>query len=309
MQASPEVSTRIRDVFLNVGATLTCEKCKEHYRTYEPAFGDMEASDPKLALQWLQTLRGAIQKRVEQEIPDAKNTTANNPQSQPPESTKKPFRSCLPTPAAHVFGPWKTINNHTPAALASQNRAMEAALSADPLSACQLDPLVPSSKQPHPCEWMPHVWYMLRGAALQARPDLPLEQQQNLILFFRNLDAVLPSSKTYRKLYKGFFAASPFSVEEATCAEKAIAWLEHVRIDMGFPLAFPPTNACRDLPGIPRTPISVYGPCNLVFSETAKTRACLQAAIEGALKSTHLNRGKEDCGCSAKPPKYAPPMF
>lgn len=304
LQANRSTSNQLQLVFRHFATAIPCKKCKEHYAAYEPAFGQREGVDPRRALEWIQTLRAAIQRRVDIEASEA---IPDSPVRPPP--TK--YRSALPKPAVAVYGSTHIQSNHSPQAIQRQQAAIDAALNTTPPST-QIDALVPSSKRPSSCEWMPHVWYTLRGAALQARPELTLLECENLKILFKNLDAVLPCSDACRKAYVRFYETAPFGDEQALDPVKAMKWLEQVRTALHEELqdGLSPSKApMAPKAGRPRMPSSVFGPCLVGSNDTIENESQIRKAIQQALVATENNHKKGDCGCSAKMKEIQRPSF
>jgi hypothetical protein len=88
----------------------------------------------------------------------------------------------------------------------------------------QLVPNVPSSNAPPIPEWAGKYWYMLRTAALQARPTLTADEISQLVGFFASLNIVTPCEKC-RGHYHADWQSDPFTASHAIDPARALDWV------------------------------------------------------------------------------------
>lgn len=88
---------------------------------------------------------------------------------------------------------------------------------------------VPSSNAPPIKEWADHLWYTIRNAALQARPDLTDAEAALLVAHMESYIVVTPC-KDCRKHYADDWATHPFTLAHARDATKAMSWTEELRL-------------------------------------------------------------------------------
>ena len=201
---------RTLSLFSHFGYGLPCDTCKNHYfRNLEALpFGDVEASRPAAAVEWVQSLRRVIQASLDE-----------------------------------AAGRVDDTGLHSKAANARRLCAIATALDASPSdSRCKaLDPLVPTSREPPHAEWTPAVTYVLYTAALQARPRRGAHAEQQptlaagLAAFFLAFPACFPCglcAEIYALHWNttGAFLADVQGKDVGTAVEWAIGLVRRLRV-------------------------------------------------------------------------------
>jgi len=124
LQARPDLSKKDRQalvaLFANLGPGLPCTDCKRHYAELMSdkrwRYTEMHASDPAAGLAYIQVLRAKIQGDVD----------SGAAGGVVPPAAK--LRHGVPSTPYSYFGGACPVHQHTPAALTSQEAAIEAAL-------------------------------------------------------------------------------------------------------------------------------------------------------------------------------------
>lgn len=322
LQAGPDptVQAGLRQLFGSLCMGLPCQKCKEHYEANIVAmpYGDEECQNAMAGLRWIQRLRKSIQDAIDRER--AENTA---PLSAPGVFTPAPgrHRSRIPLCPAKAFEPPAPVSNHTPEAIARQEKAMHAAVFTPGPE--QVDVYVPSAACPPLQQWFGHVAYSMRCFALQARPTLKPEEASTLVSLFSSLGSGLPHPG-FQSRYDAFCDRNPFAARHASDPVLAMQWVQDLNAVLYVgcaPLAFgrfsidavAPTLSIEGIQGIqgtrqgyPLPPCAVYhadASCALGDQDPVSLSHQM-VAIAKALEVTRANWRRGDCGCSAKAKTY-----
>lgn len=113
-------------------------------------------------------------------------------------------------------------------------------------------PSVPSSDTPPIPEWANHYWYVMRASALQAKPELTDAEAGQLMASMQAYSVVTPCEKC-RAHHAAYFAAHPFTVEQARSPTLALQWVEALKADIEkaeavVPAAAPAAPAAVPIP-------------------------------------------------------------
>lgn len=182
---------------------------------------------------------------------------------------------------------------------------------------------IPTSDSPEMPEWTGHYWYVMRCAALQAKPSLTDSQIDDLVGFFQSLRITTPCPDC-RKHYTDDWVTLPFTRHHATDAGRAMQWVEDLRQrieerkdkDLAakkhtkIATATATTAASASAPAPPpRAPMRVSGPFfhqRSIMPSPAPTSTQRVLAIKSALQQVNANRMAREagvergCGCGKK---------
>jgi len=173
---------------------------------------------------------------------------------------------------------------------------------------------VPSSNSPPISEWCHPFWYVIRTAALQASPKLNDADAVLLVSFFESLRITLPCNECSTN-YTQEWAAHPFTLAEAKSTDKAMHWVEELRLRIEKhrkPLVAAAPAAAPFIPAVARGhPAPPVPPSRrpVPQSRTLPPRAVSasgdarqrQLAIQSALQETSANRaGPRGCNCGKR---------